>query len=162
MKRRHFLGTSAAALGGSLAAPAVQAQKSRPLRFIPTSDLSSLDPHWTTSQPPQTHGYYVFDTLYGVDAQLRARPQMAEGHTVSSDGLTWLIRLRPGLAFHDGEPVLARDCAASLKRWAARDVFGQTLAAFVEDWGAQDDRTIRIRLKSPFPLLPRRSPNPTA
>ena len=153
MQRRGFIGTGVTALATTLAAPAVQAQKSRPLRFVPTSDLSSLDPHWTTSQPPQTHGYYVFDTLYGVDAKLRPRPQMAEGHTVSEDGRVWRIRLRLGLRFHDGEPVLARDCAASLKRWAARDVFGQTLAAFVEDWGTEDDRTIRIRLKSPFPLL---------
>ena len=150
MKRRHILAAAASAL----AAPAVQAQRVRPLRFIPTSDLSSLDPHWTTSQPPQTHGYYVFDTLYGVDAQLRPRPQMADGHTIEDDGKTWLIRLRPGLRFHDGEPVLAHDCAASLRRWSARDVFGQTLAGFVEEWGTADDRTIRIRLKSPFPLLP--------
>ena len=95
----------------------------------------------------------MFDTLYGVDAKLRARPQMAEGHTISDDGRTWLIRLRDGLKFHDGEPVLARDCAASLKRWSARDVFGQTAATFVEEWGTADDRTIRVTLKSPFPLL---------
>ena len=128
-------------------------QKASVLRFIPTADLSSLDPIWTTSQATQNHGYYVFDTLFGCDAQLRPRHQMAESHGVSDDGRTWLIRLREGLRFHDGTPVLARDCAASLKRWSARDVFGQTAAAFVDDWATQDDRTIRISLSSPFPLL---------
>lgn len=142
-----------AATAVALAAPAVQAQPVRPLRFVPTADLSSLDPHWTTTQTVATHGYYVFDTLFGVDAKLEAKPQMAEGYTIDDDGKTWNIKLRPGLKFHDGERVLARDCAASLKRWSARDVFGQTAASFVEEWGATDDRTIRVRLKRPFALL---------
>jgi len=153
MKRRAFMRTAAAtAAATTLAAPAV-GQRSRVLKFVPTADLSSLDPIWTTTQTVQTHGYYVFDTLFGVNAKLEPKPQMAEGYTIEDGGRTWLIKLRPGLKFHDGEPVLARDCAASLKRWAARDVFGQTAARFVEEWGAADDRTVRVRLKSPFPLL---------
>ncbi len=51
---------------------------------------------------------------------------MAEGYTVSDDGRTYLIKLRDGLKWHDGEPVRAQDCAPSLARWAARDTFGQT------------------------------------
>ena len=57
---------------------------------------------------------------------------MAEGYTVSDDGRTYLIKLREGLKWHDGEPVRAQDCAASLARWAARDTFGQTLAKVVD------------------------------
>ena len=152
MKRRALLRAAATAAAAGLARPAI-AQKSRVLRYVPTADLSSLDPHWTTTQTVQTHGYYVFDTLFGVNAKLEPRPQMAEGYTIEDDGRTWLIRLRPGLKFHDGTPVLARDCAASLKRWSVRDVFGQTTAGFVADWGAADDRTLRIRLKRPYPLL---------
>ncbi|MBN8909870.1 MAG: ABC transporter substrate-binding protein, partial [Rhodospirillales bacterium] len=120
---------------------------------MPTADLSSLDPIWTTTQTVQNHGYYVFDTLYGVDGHLGVHPQMAEGHEISPDGRIWRIKLRDGLKFHDGEPVLARDCAASLKRWCQRDVLGQTTASFVDTWGTDGDRVIKITLKSPFPLL---------
>jgi peptide/nickel transport system substrate-binding protein len=81
------------------------------------------------------------------------QPQMADGFTVSDDGRTYLIKLRDGLKFHDGEPVLARDCAASLARWAARDTLGQTVAKIVDSWGTADDRTVKITLKKPFPLL---------
>jgi len=123
------------------------------LRYVPTADLSVLDPSWTTTQVSITHGYYVFDTLYGIDHTQTPRPQMAEGASVSDDGRVWSIRLRDGLTFHDGEKVLARDAAASLRRWAARDVYGQTLGAVVEEFGYQDDRTIRVKLKRPFPLI---------
>jgi peptide/nickel transport system substrate-binding protein len=41
---------------------------------------------------------------------------MVESEEVSADGLTWTFRLRPGLKFHDREPVLAKDAVASLKR----------------------------------------------
>ena len=58
----------------------------------------------------------VFDTLYGLDEHLVPSPQMVEGHTVEDDGRRWTMKLRPGLAFHDGTKVLARDCTASLAR----------------------------------------------
>ena len=67
--------------------------------------------------------------------------------------VTWRIRLREGLRFHDGEPVRAQDCAASLARWSKRDPFGQLWRAAVEAWRAADDRTLEIRLNRPFPLL---------
>ncbi|MBR0665044.1 ABC transporter substrate-binding protein [Roseomonas hellenica] len=151
MKRRSLLMASAAA---SLPLPAVaQNAGARTLRFVPQANLTLLDPVFTTAAVTITHGYCVFDTLYGVDNQLRPRPQMAEGATTSEDGRTWLIRLRDGLRFHDGEPVRAQDCVPSLARWSRRDTFGQTLGAAVDAWEAADDRTIRIRLKRPFPRL---------
>ena len=127
--------------------------RARTLRFMPQAALAALDPVFNPTTIVTTHGYCVFDTLYGCDAQLRPRPQMAEGHQVSADGLTWTIRLREGLRFHDGEPVRARDCVASLQRWAVRDGFGQVLARAVAEWGAPEDRTLVIRLHRPFPAL---------
>jgi hypothetical protein len=46
-------------------------------------------------------------TLYGIDTQWKVQPQMVEGHIVEEDGLTWALKLREGLRFHDNEPVLA-------------------------------------------------------
>ena len=156
MRRRALL-TSAAVAAATLPARFAIGQQragtNKLLRYIPTADLSVLDPSWTTTQVSITHGYYVFDTLFGLDASQTPRPQMAESAVVSDDGRTWMIRLREGLRFHDGEPVLARDAATSLRRWAARDVYGQTVNAVVDEWGFADDRTIRIKLKVPFPLM---------
>ena len=50
---------------------------------------------------------------------------MVDGHVVEDDGSCWTLTLRDGLIWHDGETVLARDCVASIRRWAKRDAFGQ-------------------------------------
>ncbi|MFO0467234.1 MAG: ABC transporter substrate-binding protein, partial [bacterium] len=139
MRRRDFL-ASTAAIAAAPAAPALaQNARARTLRFVPQANLTSLDPIWTTAAVTENHGWHIYDTLYGMTDDLRVAPQMAEGHTVSDNGLTWNIRLREGLRFHDGEPVRAQDCAASLARWSKRDTFGQSLGAVVDEWGAADD-----------------------
>ncbi|MBV9252137.1 MAG: ABC transporter substrate-binding protein [Acetobacteraceae bacterium] len=155
MKRRTLvgLGAAAAASGGLPRFAIAQSASASILRFVPQANLTSLDPIWTTASVTENHAYAVYDTLYAVNSKLEPKPQMAEGHTISDDGRTVLIRLRDGLKFHDNEPVRAQDCAASLARWSARDTLGQTLAKFVDSWGVQDDRTVKIVLKSPFPLL---------
>jgi peptide/nickel transport system substrate-binding protein len=156
MQRRTLLKTAAlaAVAGPALIRPALaQAARARTLRFMPQAALAVLDPVFNPTTIVSTHGFCVFDTLYGADSRLQPRPQMAEGHQVSADGLAWTIRLRDGLRFHDGEPVRARDCIASLKRWAVRDAFGQVLARAVAEWAAPDDRTLLIRLHRPFPAL---------
>ncbi len=151
MRRRTFLAASAA----TLAAPAIgRAAGARVLKFIPQSDVTILDPIWTTAYVTRNHGFMLFDTLYGVDASFKAQPQMVAGHSVENDGKLWQLTLRDGLKFHDGEPVLARDCVASIKRWGARDPFGQTLLAMTDELSAGDDKTIVFRLKQPFALLP--------
>jgi len=148
--RRTLLGSAGAMAGPALAS----AQNQRVLKFVPQADLALLDPVQTTGLVTRNHGMLVFDTLYGVDMELRAHPQMVEGHVVENDGLLWKLTLRPGLKFHDGEPVRARDCVASIRRWASRDAYAASLMAATDELAAPDDRTIAFRLKRPFPLLP--------
>ncbi len=150
MKRRTLLAATAA----GLAAPAIaQPARTATLRFVPQANLTTLDPIWSTAIVTQMHGYHVYDTLFAVNGAQKPQPQMAEGASTSDNGRVWTIKLREGLAFHDGTPVRAQDCAASLERWSKRDPFGQILARAVERWGASDDRTVEIRLTRPFPLL---------
>ncbi len=154
LKRRSFLAAgAAAAAAGTLTAPAIAAAPSV-LKFIPQSDVTILDPVWTTAYVTRNHGFLIFDTLYGTDASFGATPQMVEGHVVSDGGKQWTMTLRPGLKWHDGEKVVAKDCVASIRRWGARDAFGQTVMQFSDAIEAVDDKTIRFRLKQPFPLLP--------
>jgi len=148
--RRHILVAPAIALARpALAQPAA----ARTLRFAPIADLGIIDPVVTTTYITRNHAYLVWDTLYGLDDAYRPQPQMAAGHVVEGDGRVVTITLRPGLRFHDGEPVRARDAAASIRRWGARDPLGQSLLAATDELAALDDTTLRFRLRKPFPLL---------
>ena len=151
MRRRHFLGASATALAmPSLA----RAESSRVLKFIPQSDLTVLDPVWTTVYTARNHGFMVFDTLFGMDGNYKMHPQMLEGVLLEDDRKRWTLTLRDGLFFHDGEKVLARDCVASIRRYCARDALGAAMMAATDELSAVDDKTIVFRLKKPFRLLP--------
>ncbi|MDB5371423.1 MAG: transporter substrate-binding protein [Belnapia sp.] len=158
MDRRNFLkGTAAVGLVGvssGLAGPALsQGAAARTLRFVPQANLANFDPIWGTQYVVRNGAAMVWDTLYGFDAELKPQRQMAEAEQVSADGLTWDFRLRPGLKFHDGSPVLAKDVVASLTRWSARDPMGQMLKAIQQELVAVDDRNIRWVLKKPFPKM---------
>ena len=155
MKRRTFLRTGTAGVAAATLPRISIAQPTdtRVLRFVPQANLTVLDPIFTTAAVTANHAWMVYDTLFGVNAAQQPKPQMAEGYTVSDDGRTYLIKLRAGLKWHDGEPVRAQDCAPSLARWSARDTFGQTVAKVVDAWGVADDTTVKITLKKPFPLL---------
>jgi peptide/nickel transport system substrate-binding protein len=153
MKRRDVL-KSALAGAAVLATPRLaRAEGPATINFVPHADLASLDPVWTTADITRNFSLAVFDTLYGFDAGFAVQPQMAEGHTVSADGLQWDITLRDGLKFHDGAPVLARDCVATIQRWGKRDAMGTALMARTDEVTAPSDKAIRFRLKKPFPLV---------
>ena len=153
--RRTVMRGAVAVPAMGLAAPALAAgARERELRFMPQIDLAFLDPHFSMTNITRNHGGLVFDQLYGTDGASRAHPQMVEGHTVEEEGRRWRLRLRDGLRWHDGPPVLARDCVASLKRWGKRDVLGREVVAISDEISALDDRTIEFRLKQRFPLLP--------
>jgi peptide/nickel transport system substrate-binding protein len=156
MERRSFLqaGVAAAAATTGLSGPALsQGAAARTLRFVPQANLANFDPIWGTQYVVRNAAAVVWDTLYGVNDRLEPSPQMAEGHTVSSDGLTWTFKLREGLRFHDGAPVLAKDVVASITRWMPRDPMGQMIRAIQQELVAVDDRTFRWVLRSPYPKL---------
>src|SRR5277367_5104184 len=143
MKRRTFL---AAGAGVALARPAL-AQGAKPLIFVPQGNLVTMDPVWTTATVTRNAATMVFETLYGRDDALVPKPQMVAGALVEDDGKRWTLALRDGLAFHDGTPVLARDCVASLNRWMKRDPAGQTISDRLDALEAKDDTHIVFRLK---------------
>jgi MarR-like DNA-binding transcriptional regulator SgrR of sgrS sRNA len=63
---------------------------------------------------------------HGISTRSETQPyhpqcQMIDAEELSRNGSTWVFRLLPGLKFHDGVEVVARDGAASINRRAARD-----------------------------------------
>src|SRR2546423_920083 len=148
--RRSTLAFAAAVAAICLAAPA-HAEKT--LRAVMHSDLKILDPIWTTAYIVRNHGYMIYDTLFATDAKGEIKPQMVGNYEVSADKLTHTFTLRDGLAWHDGQPVTAEDCVASIKRWSAKDSTGQKLMTFVDGLEVKDAKTFVMKLKSPTGLV---------
>ncbi len=139
-------------LAGLAATPQAASAQSV-LRAAMHSDLRILDPIWTTALISTHHGFMVYDTLFAVDEKLEVKPQMVESWTVSEDKLTWTFTLRDGLEFHDGQPVTAEDCIASIRRWGARDGMGQKLMAMTAELTATGPKTFVLKLKEPYGLV---------
>jgi peptide/nickel transport system substrate-binding protein len=123
------------------------------LRIAPHSNLTILDPIWTTAYITRNHGYLIYDTLFGMDATGKIQPQMVEKWEASKDKKTWTFTLRDGLEFHDGKPVTSEDVIASLARWGKRDAMGEKLMDFVEGIEAVSAKSFRIKLKEPYGLV---------
>lgn len=153
--RRDFIRNSAM-LAAAFATPfgTASAQERVALfKWVPHADLSVVDPMFSTSYITQIYAMMVFDTLFGLDENYEAQPQMAETHEVSEDRLIHVITLRDGLTFHDGTPVTAEDCVASIKRWMARSGLAKSLVPVTASVEATDTKTITFTLNEPFPLL---------
>jgi len=143
-----FLPSLALSMTLALSTP-VQAKT---VRAVMHSDLRVIDPGFTTAYITRDHGYMVYDTLLATDSNFKVQPQMADWK-VSDDKLTYTFTLRDGLKWHDGAPVTAEDCVASLKRWGKVDSMGQKLMDFIGSLEATDAKTITLKLQEPYGLV---------
>ncbi|QCI63834.1 ABC transporter substrate-binding protein [Phreatobacter stygius] len=123
------------------------------LTAVLEAEIATLDPHFTSAYITRTFGYAVFDTLFAMDSKGEIKPQMVQDYTVSEDRLTWTFNLREGLAWHDGTPVTAADCVASIRRWGPKAALGRLLTAATASIDATGPRTFVIKLKEPFGLV---------
>src|SRR3546814_3215323 len=149
---RRVLFRSAVPMIAGLAA-ATPAAAETTLRVVMYSELKIVDPSWTTAYITRSHGYMIYDTLFAMDEKLNVTPQMVDSWKVSDDKLTYTFTRRDGLLWHDGQPVTAEDCIASIKRWGAKDSMGQKLLSFVSEMKAVDEKTFSMHLKSPYGLV---------
>src|ERR1700704_1228423 len=141
----------AIALSAILATPALAAG-TKTITAVMHSDLRITDPIVTTAYITRDHGYMVYDTLLATDSNFKIQPQMADWK-VSDDKLTYTFTLRDGLKWHDGAPVTAEDCVASLKRWGKSDGMGQKLMDYTASLEATDSKTITLKLKETYGLV---------
>ena len=95
------------------------------------------------------------DKLFDIDEKLNIVPQLALCHETSADGKAMTIKLRPGVKFHDGEPLDAAAAKYSLDRHLTmKGSFRKPELASVDHVEVVDPLTIKLYLKAPFsPLL---------
>lgn len=141
-----------AAAAGAAIALGASAASAETLKVVMQSGLRITDPIMTTAFITRDHGYMIYDTLLGVDSDFNVRPQMADWE-VSEDEKTYTFTLRDGLKWHDGAPVTAEDCVASINRWAEIDSTAKPLMTMVDGIEVVDDKTFTVTLNTPTTLL---------
>ena len=153
MRRRDVLKLSAGA--AMLAAPHIaRAQRERTLKFVPLGRVNRARSGLERKPARTTTPIWCSIRSMAWTRRLPPSRRWSKGTLSRTTERLWTMRLREGLRFHDGTPVLARDAVASIRRFAARDGFGQALMAVTGELSAPDDRTVRFRLTKPFPHLP--------
>src|SRR5262249_11969627 len=86
------------------------------LRIGMVGDPATLDPAQSTSVTDRVALAAVCDKLIDLDAKLAYVPQLATGWTWSADRLALTMSLRPGVTFHDGEPLDAEAVRFNFER----------------------------------------------
>ena len=129
----------------------------RDLVVATSADISKLDPHLSTSVNDITVSFQIFDNLTTRDPDLNLIPQLAT-EWKSTGERTWEFKLRPGVKFHNGDPLTSKDVKFSIER--TYDPNAKTLVATVfttiEKIDTPDDTTVVFTTKQPDPLLPAR------
>jgi peptide/nickel transport system substrate-binding protein len=97
----------------------------------------------------------VYDSIYEFQLDGTYQLDAAESGQVSDDGLTWTFKIRPGLRFHDGQPMTAEDVAFSINLYKAHDDFPylNSYTFSFESVEAADDSTVIITLSEPVPNM---------
>ena len=126
------------------------------LRVGNSTEPASLDPQYSTTGATQQASQQIFETIIGRDKNLRLAPSLAIAWK-EVDPLTWELKLRQGVKFHDGKDFVAADIVYSIKRIPrvpdSPSSYKRNVAA-VKDVVAVDNYTVRILLKTPQPQLP--------
>jgi peptide/nickel transport system substrate-binding protein len=118
------------------------------LRIGNLGEPPTLDAHWTTATLTEVLTNHLYEGLYALDEGYRPIPMLAEAlPTVSPDGLTYSIRLRQGIKFHNGKEMTSDDVVASLKRWMQQSQYGRALAAVLAEMRATGKHAIELKLK---------------
>ena len=93
--------------------------------------------------------YALHDALVKPMPGKPMSPSLAESWSASADGLTYEFVLRPGVRFHNGDPVTAEDVKFSFERY--RGVSAKMLKERVRQIQVVDPHRVRFLLKDPWP-----------
>lgn len=116
------------------------------------SGLRMMDPIQSTAFITREHGYMIYDTLVGIDADFKVQPQMADWE-VRDEGKVYRFTLRDGLKWHDGTPVTSEDCVASIKRWLDNDNTGPVIKEFLSGFNIVDEKVFELQLNEATSLV---------
>ncbi|MCA6982633.1 glutathione ABC transporter substrate-binding protein GsiB [Pectobacterium sp. CHL-2024] len=128
------------------------------------STFTSLDPYDANDSLSQTVAKSFYQGLFGFDKEMKLVNVLADSYDVSPDGLTYTVKLHPGVKFHDGTAFNAAAVKVNLDRASNPDsrLKRYNLFKMIEKTEAVDDLTVKITLKTPFSAFVNNLAHPAA
>ena len=124
------------------------------MKAVPHGSLKSLDAQWTTVTVTANVRHHLQEGLFTLDDGLILQPQLAESWQASPDSLTWTIKLRDGVKFHNGQSLKAADLVGSFNRVKDQATLWKLVVTeFGGSISAPDDRTLQIKVTEPTALV---------
>jgi peptide/nickel transport system substrate-binding protein len=102
-----------------------QPTTTQPTETTPPAPYGTLRAAWSdfaeeTFDPNNnaaTWGYLFYDSVINWDADGNLVGEAAESWEISEDGRTWTFHIRPGMTFHNGDPVTSADFMYTINRF---------------------------------------------
>ncbi|MBE5204460.1 glutathione ABC transporter substrate-binding protein GsiB [Pectobacterium sp. FL60-S17] len=159
IKRRWLV---AAGVTAAMAASPVWAAKDAVIAV--GSTFTSLDPYDANDSLSQTVAKSFYQGLFGFDKEMKLVNVLADSYDVSPDGLTYTVKLHPGVKFHDGTAFNAAAVKVNLDRASNPDnrLKRYNLFKMIDNTEAVDDLTVKITLKTPFSAFVNNLAHPAA
>ncbi|MBA0186829.1 glutathione ABC transporter substrate-binding protein GsiB [Pectobacterium odoriferum] len=128
------------------------------------STFTSLDPYDANDSLSQTVAKSFYQGLFGFDKEMKLVNVLADSYDASSDGLTYTIKLHPGVKFHDGSAFNAAAVKVNLDRASNPDnrLKRYNLFKMIDKTEVVDDLTVKITLKTPFSAFVNNLAHPAA
>ena len=128
-------------------------QRGGTLRFATIGEPPTLDMMATTLTVSVDVTSNIYEGLFTLDSHFLPQPMLAQTVKTEDQGLRWVITLRKGVLFHNGQEMTSDDVVASLNRWGKRTSGGHTLFQNLAKLDAPDRYSIVIRLKRPMSIV---------
>lgn len=159
IKRRWLL---AAGVTAAMTASPVWAAKDAVIAV--GSTFTSLDPYDANDSLSQTVAKSFYQGLFGFDKEMKLVNVLADSYDVSTDGLTYTVKLHPGVKFHDGSAFNAAAVKVNLDRASNPDnrLKRYNLFKMIDNTEVVDDLTVKITLKTPFSAFVNNLAHPAA
>ncbi|MGQ5289448.1 glutathione ABC transporter substrate-binding protein GsiB [Pectobacterium actinidiae] len=128
------------------------------------STFTSLDPYDANDSLSQTVAKSFYQGLFGFDKDMKLVNVLADSYDTSPDGLTYTVKLHPGVKFHDGSAFNAAAVKVNLDRASNPDnrLKRYNLFKMIDKTEAVDDLTVKITLKTPFSAFVNNLAHPAA